>query len=424
MYIFRIFLNCFWFLGSVVLSFHICASALVEEGWRYHGSFRTILRSEHTETVHDFSPLHMAMAQTLESQTHTDQYCCLIRLTPVFEQDRELVVGPSVKISPIDETYPLSPLLTSYEVGFTSGLCDHTIGDVLWKYRRPLSLHRWGGEKSEMFSLWPPFHKERKEFFSNTLAVRLVQRNYVDPQLLEERVHFRYPDSPDRTIFERGNYRLLWDIHSCTKLQIEERKRMVGEVFDEMRHRAAGNDWETVLPAVRRDELKRQSRAFHDNAGANSYTCAEQTALDYLCDDRVGVSLQEAMGARESHFAGCIVHVHCSHTPCSTCATSLSREREEGGILWEIAARHPVFILCSARNLYERKPPMVPYNQVTCCQSHDATPFLEQLDAPSSFVFSPSASPMPYPMVLLREGATRETLEFDRGRVARIAESF
>ena len=67
---------------------------------------------------------------------------------------------------------------------------------------------------------------------------------------------------------------------------------------------------------------------------------------------------------------------------------------------------------------------MVPYNQVACCQSHGATPFLEQLDAPSSFVFSPSASPMPYPMVLLREGATRETLEFDRGRVARIAESF
>lgn len=407
--------NVSFFVFSVVcLCFQLFGSD-VEEGWRYHGSLQVGITGRGPEARFDFSDLHGAMATTLHSQSNPDQYSCLIRFTPLFVGDEGIEMTPTVKVFPPADTPLPSAEVMPYEVGFTSGFCDHTIGEPLWRYRQPFDLQLRGGyKKTEVFSLWPSFHKEKKDFVPNTLTIRFIQRNHIDPELFEDRLQFRYPDSPTRTIFERGNYAPIYEVHTPTKRQLEERRARLTRECEDIHRRIIREDVERILTPAKREELKKASRAFHDNAGVNSYTCAEQTGLDYLWDERVMRDLQRRLRIDDSQFVGCIVHVHCSHTPCHSCATSLSREMEPGGVFTTLVNDRPVFLLGSCQNHYERKPPMLPYERTTYCRSE--TPFVEQLDNPTVFDL---ASPLsrPYPWVLLEYEPRSGIFQFDRRKV-------
>ena len=134
--------------------------------------------------------------------------------------------------------------------------------------------------------------------------------------------------------------------------------------------------------------------------------------------------MQSYLKTREDTFIGLIAHSHCSHTPCATCATSFSREREERGILNQIANGKPVFVLCSCQNHYERKPPMLQYEQTTYCQGTEPSRvFKDQLEDPSCFSIAAAVPPVfsPYPVVLLKFDPARNLFVFEREKVIDMA---
>ena len=69
------------------------------------------------------------------------------------------------------------------------------------------------------------------------------------------------------------------------------------------------------------DELKTTSQSFNNAPGANSYTCAEQTGLDFIQDVRVIHYLQESLNLKNDNVIGVIANTHCTHTPCSSCSS-------------------------------------------------------------------------------------------------------
>lgn len=133
--------------------------------------------------------------------------------------------------------------------------------------------------------------------------------------------------------------------------------------------------------------------------------------LTYLMDDNITNNLIKCLQSENDEFIGMIANVHCSHTPCHSCATSFTRESEEGGIFNRISKGKPVCVVCSCQNHYTRRNDMLPYEK---------TNFLSVLnetikDQPLQFSFDSKNLFTSYPVLLMKFEPIDSTWSVDDG---------
>ncbi|MEI8295984.1 MAG: hypothetical protein WCG04_05630 [Alphaproteobacteria bacterium] len=415
------YLVCWIILCCLHFSQNICFSAEeekeVEEGWRYTSALSLKVEFEGNSEKFDLQPYATSMAYTQRNAVPlaedfdlaNDKVFSLLRFTPVIaDPDGGMRLGNTVILpSALADENIVSPYVpTPYqETVFVSGFCDREKKKLV-VLRNSVSVFDPAETNKNMFAMFAPFNPSKlpaaNQLAKYNLAVRFLQRSYVAPALFENRLMFRYPDSPIGTVFEPGNYEPIKSIHDKTKKLIDDRKVLVAADFDNIKARALKMD---IVEAIDEfGDLKKGRSKFHTVAGANSYSCAEQTVLDYISDVRVYEYLQTSLHITDNLTKGVIIHIHCSQTPCGTCSTSFARECEAGGIFSKISNGKPIKIICTCSQHYPRKRPGVLY---------DSTRWLQGL-ADKEIVFNmndgqPLSANLPYSVALL-------TLNLDTGK--------
>jgi hypothetical protein len=385
------------------------ASELAEEGWRYHGVLTAKLRFEARERSVNFQPEHFSMASIIKDNSDDGQYSSLLRFTPVFLNETDFAIGNSVILKPLEDI-EFSSLC--YEVACASGIYSRSTQEWITKCRTPIHLTSNGSLKRDIMTLRSANHVvgsgKDKEYHPNRYPVRFMQTNYVDRGLLERQIDFRYRQIGDTSLLYTGNIGLIMKPHTETFVRIQTQKEELVRKMEQMTVEIRENDTATVMNSYLR-EFK-EDPPINTNECVNSYTCAEQTNLSYLYDNRVIGYLQKNLDVSNSNFIGLIVHAHCSHTPCHTCATSFARERENnGGIFSIIAGGKKVMFLCSCQEHYKRPSKMLQYKQTTFGQTLKSG----QHDQEIIFDFSEGASLSPYPIVKLAYKAEENSWEED-----------
>ena len=383
----------------------------VEEGWRYHANFQLnvkLTQDPPLEKSIDLSPMHCAMAQVIWPSSSKQKYTCMFRFTPIIATKDEMKIGEPVRLT--DGAILCTSIeslrhLPVYELGFMSGFCEPGKGELA-AHITSLGLKLPNrDEKANVFGIMPPY--EKKEPFSY-IALRFLQRVHIDPELFENRVQYRYPDDLDKTCFSTGNYQPIKLAHDVTKERMRDRAKVIEKSFAEMAQRALVMNLDEAMAPNRKilEDKAGVIKSFNNNPHVNSYTCAEQAGLDFLSDERIVTYLHTYLDLDNPDVKALLVNLHCSHTPCSLCATSLARESEEGGIFKIIAKGKPVFLFCSCQNQYERKEPMILYPETTFLDnatlSLDKTKLDGQITAPSIFNIDEEKALLPFPIVLMR----------------------
>lgn len=428
---------------------------LAEEGWRYQRGFDIKVVSEKgVEKNFNFHSLHSSMAFLMEASQQLlaidfesmkgGKAFSIFRFTTIEMTASGLEKGATVSLpSALFDDSPTFPLLSSFipsqETIFASGFCDvdgtkgtiskfittkdfspfcilsptkvdqsssvvasSTVHDPQTQLANLSGAWNIVSEKAEkMFVMLPPIHPEKPHLIGQAgkydLSVRFIQRNYIDPSLFARHINFRYPKDNEDTIFSRGNYDQIRSTHEKAKSSLEQREKIIEEDFEKLKGYALKADIVEVLKGF--ENLKKGRHKFHDSVAANSYTCAEQGGVDYLFDKAVFEYLQKTLAIREDRIKGLIIHLHCSHTPCSSCATAIARECEQGGLFYEMARGKPIKVISSCSSHYDRPIGMVPYKNTKWLESLiSADGILFCLDEKSEL----SKQNLPYPVTLLK----------------------
>ena len=270
---------------------------LVEEGWRYQNglSLRVVVGEDDSTRDFNFQPLHSAMALTVEASRQTsndfestkgDKVLSVFRFTPVLMTDSGVQTGHTISLpSALFDDKPvyslLSPFISTQETVFVSGFYDvdgtkGAISKFVTTKDSTSVFHDPSKKAEKLFVMLPPVHPEKPHSAGQAgkydLAIRFAQRNYIDPLFFERNIHFRYPDDPRDTIFSRGKYDPIREIHGKAKELVEQRKQVIAEDFERLRQIALSGDVVEALKGF--EELKKGRYKFHSVAGANSYTRA------------------------------------------------------------------------------------------------------------------------------------------------------
>lgn len=396
---------CFIFpaSGATTVAAAALDASLVEEGWRYHGTLKVKLQYLEQEHAVDFSQEHMSMAHLIRADADSGQYSSMLRFTPVFSDGKGLSIGSTVCLKAIE---CLQTPLPSYEVAFASGIYNRLTQDAIMKCRTSVDIELASTEsadhivKRDIMTLRSATHSigsgKEKEYHPNTYPVRFVVANYFDRGLLEQQLRFRYA-SIDKSILRLGNLNLVVRPHLEVLRRIDVRKQEIAATMREMASELQRNDTATVLAHYSKQLTETEVPPINTHESTNSYTCAEQANLSYLYDHRVRISLQKALNVDDHKFVGLVVHAHCSHTPCHTCATSFTRESELGGVLSSLAKGKKVSFLCSCAEHYKRPAKMLGYEKTLFRESllTDHANDINVID------FSMEVQPLPYPIVKL-----------------------
>jgi len=348
----------------------IMPEIVIEEGWRYHKSLKlTLTHSPAKSLTVDLLPEHQGMAKTLDSTTKKDkdpkkvEYACLLRFMPIFyDSGKEaLIVGSAIILTdPISLKTQTSDLVQPYEVGFMSGSCPEK--GAFANNIKKIDLTLYGEKRKGIFGLRPPCMNEKNSIGSFfPFAVCFFQRFYINHQVLKQTISFRFPENLQSSRLTGQSYELVRAPYLSTIKKIMEHEENLSKTLDTVKKEAFAHSMSYAM----RDILlvMKKSREFSDNPAVNSFTCAEQVALEYLRDIEILKGLQQKLRVGDDGFRGIIVNVHCTHTPCFNCAVSLSRESETGGIFNLLANKRPVVLFCSYQTPYKRKEPMPTYTK-------------------------------------------------------------
>ena len=381
----ELFLTGFrYFLFSIVLILNVVGSYgttlnHVEEGWRYRASLNLkISRGLKVELFDDnFLPtLHSNMAFVINGAYDAyknsglpdskGRMFSLFRFTPVIRQSSRLTLGSTVSLTNlITQEVPdhaLAPGIASYELVFVSGFfdLDNNKKGPLAKLIKDRLIKGYDGvydgaqfrNKPNLFVLTSPPP-------TAVLPYRFLMRNYIDPEILARNVNHRYfPEDPSSTIL---NCAILQKIHSKVRTKLDERMKVAITTMDECKKKLLHMD---IVEALRElEQLKMQRREFHNVFEANSYTCAEQLGLDFIRHERTGHHLRKNMCIEDEAVQAIMIHLHTTETPCGTCATSLARECETGGLLRELFNNKPILLICTCSEHYKRPEGRIPYNK-------------------------------------------------------------
>ncbi|WP_032113173.1 hypothetical protein [Candidatus Paracaedibacter symbiosus] len=350
---------------------------LVEEGWRLHSTFKIQAKLGEKTFDFDLSEEHFAMAHILRPYPSTDKvgtkgeasdrYLCLFSFNPVYLQDNQLTLGDSVVLTQeIFDHKAQYPQLkgkerVSYnEIGFLSGHCD------VDKTRKNES-NKISSEYICLIS-----EQQRESVTATPFALKLAQRVHINPDRLRQAINFRYPETTETPpCFAGGNYQKLVEANAVTRINLESlvlaRKKILNNIKSSLERGnryEAGRFIERLNPKTSdRNDDEKIFTEFSSNPKMNSYMCAEQAALDFLEHPEVQQYLMNKVNTSDS-VKGVIINVHCSHTPCCSCAAVFAAEIQEGGTLKSIFKNRSIFLICSTQQWYKRpeKVGMIQYN--------------------------------------------------------------
>lgn len=418
-------IRVFYSIVHFILCFtYIISSDLCEEGCRYQRNLQANLVFQGQKIEQDFLSDHVAMARVIQSDEDDGQYSSLIRFRSVMFVNGEIVVGNPICLTSMelielflkDNDLPENIM----EVGFTSGMYNAASKDGTMMYGTNITLQIINNhEKKDILTLRPPLHKRDKSVVANQYPIRFAIYNYVDPGLLEDQLKRRYVAKNNNSVMSKGNYDRLIEAHFKTLQSLENRRKNLTQIMREMTQKLMTDDASIVMKSY--EEQLRATQACHSNPQTNSYNCAEQAQFTFLSDRRVLEYLKRRLDVNNANFIGLIVHEHCSHTPCHTCATTLTRESENGGLLYNISNGKPVHVICSCQKHYERPSKgdakMLPYQQ---------TSFYEELKKTTSqhhqCSFDSSFTIQPYPIVLLCFNPKDNSFSIDEEHYKRLIE--
>jgi len=393
---------------------------MLEEGWRYRNNFNIHFRSDeldNKEDIVDVSHIHELLYATGEAASDSAysfnlvgakidnkrevKVTALFRFTPILIENKKIKLGESKTLSDaIFSSDPkVSQTLPSYETVFISGLNTSTSGQI-FNYLTPISLHvEDKKEKFDSFKLFPPYNPvlERDKYFKNPVSppLRIMQRAYIDPETLERNIRFRYPYDSSDTCFRGGtNYDTLYRVHHQALQYLEARKIRIEEEIPTIGDLLLKHDVKEVIDYVEGVAKLTSLTQVNNIVDANSYSCAEQAAMDFLQDKRVISYLMKVLKSEDPTVKGILINIHCRKTPCSTCATSIARESEEGGVFKRISANKPVGVLVSCSKYHRRaKNALIKYANTFWLAGGIELPYDLNLDDSAAF--------SPIPIVLL-----------------------
>ncbi len=386
-------------------------------------------RSHHVEMDEKLGAFYFALGRstlfggTLDRST----VLYLIRFLPVFSSfDGQVLYKDTVQLDSellmksADTAWKPNRHFLANELIFISGFCKRDNEQVLTDgnndyvkcevagipnavWRKPLNLVVTDAAVYRNFfymygalpNIWPTCH--------------LIGRYNMHPQFLAEHMRRCFPSGGfDRSILSAGNgYSRVLAPHIALSEIDQERDRACQDLARWFGSSGTVDDVERFTHEY--DKIIGEARAaiLNKTDAANKYTCAELLIVDLMHDQRIRTILRERINAigdicgkeyAKSRFpylnmlcsfasersaltaisqsinsctpAGLVVLMRGSRLPCGACAPMLVRECETGGIFSELIGRNPVKLSVSSKNIYERKPLMVPYSDL--CRSTPA----------------------------------------------------
>lgn len=95
----------------------------------------------------------------------------------------------------------------------------------------------------------------------------------------------------DNSILRFGNLDLVVRPHLEVLKRIDDRKREINATMSEMASEIQRNDTAAVVARYSQQLTEAEVPPINTHESTNSYTCAEQANLSYLCDHRIITTL-------------------------------------------------------------------------------------------------------------------------------------
>ncbi len=404
-----IFLSIFC---SVSFGMEAASSDLIEEGWRYGASLKVQVPG--VDEPFDIEHIHRPMAymvdeaqQTIKDTKNKDiknkksaggavmppesegqelkRFYCCFRFTPVINRGC-IQLGKTIAITSDMADEKLQIMGTGYEYVFVSGYGDLDTGSKTSAFVSAYSANHMripDSVKKDIFFVGYPVTR-------SNLPYSFLVRNYIDPAILMGNVGFRYGETRPQGPIEA--------IHTPTLGEISKRNEDIDKALEKARGLVSSTEITTLLNPLKELELKR--RGLGNSDATNSYTCAEQVGLDFIADSRIFEALQSRLRIGEDEVVGLLIHCHTTACPCGTCATSLARECEEGGIFNLLSNTKRIRLINTTSNIYDRPAKQIKVKDTTSFKHVIDTP-LEGFHSPISFDLS-APSPLPFTTVLYK----------------------
>jgi hypothetical protein len=279
---------CFFIIIHVFnlwLASPLCFAAeeeLVDEGWRLHKELKIFFSDvtmdfsgEHYEMAHILLPPPQPQSSGENSTKEEKKVRCLMRFTPLINTEKGIERRETIRLT--QEIFEHAPCnqskLPFNEIGFLSGMYNSGKRNI---------EHGLLKIEPGYLSLIPQY--QCNNYISNSFAVRLVQRTYMNPKRLNDSIKSRYPDNTP-ICFERGNYKKIYEANDVTKRNIKELIQSSEKMIEDITCFIMDGDLESVSSCVSSNEKKFID--FSANTKMLSYVCAEQAALDFLTSKKV-----------------------------------------------------------------------------------------------------------------------------------------
>jgi hypothetical protein len=406
------------------------ATSPIEEGWRYGGSLKVIISKTSPGTDDsrvgcgagagsgttidplDVEPIHHPMAYMVDEAPGVQaggsdgRYYCCFRFTQVIKDvDHGTRLGKTVAVTSdmVDERLQVmkSP---GYEYIFASGFSKYPSKS----HFRPF----FSSCDAKYDSLWEDAFVVSRPT-KPTLPYNFLTRHYMTPERLKRNVSFRYGSTLDasESSLKSGPIGKIKEIH-CIDVdgKVGANLTKLGQVkkfLDETEGFLTTMDMPFLKPL--KDALNPlksvlgertwEFEGLGDTKETNAYACAEQTGLDFIADERVFARIQSKLEVTDPKVLGILIHCHTTRSPCGTCATSLARECEEGGVLKELSKGKPLHLINTTSEIYERPSGQIQVKETTSFH-HMVGTSLAEFNSPISFNLA--AHSLPFTTILYK----------------------
>jgi hypothetical protein len=401
---------------SISFGMEAPAAPLIEEGWRYGGS----LKVKVADAEFDVEPIHRPMAYMVDeaptalkggdpffgatSVRNPARYYCCFRFTTVVNSPGEggLQLGRTIAITSDMRDDKLQDMGTGHEYIFASGYSDPIEPDpkkasFFSSYDATPSVRGSSTVRKSSFVIGYPTGPR--------LPYNFLTRNYMDPEVLWNNVSFRYKDLSS-SFLAAGPTEKFKEIHHPTLGEIVDRNNAITAALEKAKSLVLSTDITTLLAPLRELEPAKRSLGTKNGSATNSYTCAEQTGLDFITDKRIFEALQSRLKIATDGVVGLLIHSHTTAEPCGTCSTSLARECEDEGIFKLLATGKPLRLINTTSDIYRRPERQIPVKETTSFH-HMVGTSLAEFDSPISFDFS--APPLPFTTILYKSASVGGT---------------
>ena len=385
--------------------------AFIEEGWRYRKTLglkisygdlnhiipENILQAKHKEMMKATHQLLLQLKSiAVDNESKKSRGYAIFRFTPVVSSSSgdSMEFGTTVHID-VSRNVQSTGMLK--ECVFFSGFFHI---DSPQATRAKLKTHAQGTSSCVLHNAQYDESSPQKEDVFVSLGKSEAEtvyifRNIIDPEYLRDTLKFRYCDNnfSESCLFGSPENKVV-ESHQKTIKNLKDRGDKLKNEFSKAAEDAEKTDIGALMQRLNKHMEHR--REVGNNPDTNSYTCAEQVAIDFMSDIKTIKYLKSMI--TEKRPEGVIIHLHTSDTPCGSCATSLCRECENGGLFKRIFENIPVQLVCTTVNHYVRpEDAKIPYRHTSSFE------FLVERNPPEPLEFNLNQPNPVFPIILFKE---------------------